>query len=58
MTELEEFKLLSKGVVFRERIKGNETTITVAQAHFYFVKGKYIGVEDDEMGNYYERIVK
>ena len=67
MKEIDEFKKFfkDKGVKFREwslnniEYKGVNPTchiITVSQAHFHFdEKGRYVGVEDDEMGGWHER---
>ena len=71
MTEMEQFKKFFKsfGVTFSmgfddspspHYVRGPKNPIwvvSVSQAHFYFDKKTrvYLGVKDDEMGNYYPR---
>ena len=63
--ELEQFKAFFKlmGVTYTEwdasddfKEHGEDRVLSVAQAHFKFDDcGKYIGAQDDEMGNWYPK---
>ena len=57
MNALDRFKEFFKqeGVEVDEWVPSSpkgDTILTVAQAHFFFKDGEYIGVESDDMGYY------
>ena len=59
MTDLQEFEAFftCMGVVYGAGYRDDECILVVAQAIFIFsVAGKYLRVEDDEMGGVYMRI--
>jgi hypothetical protein len=64
MKAIDRFKEFFKeeGIVYEEWTPymkpnhGEDTILTVAQAHFLFKAGEYLGVKEDEMGGFFKKI--